>query len=157
MRWSLLPKVLRTFKIYCAPPNLGIARTWICRLNFAQMPIFSGLRFFNEPEISDSGSTAISPSRRSCTQDFYFLKKSFDLSRVWTREPWISKRARNHETTETDMDTVPMLFDMYGYTRTNRYQQYIFLHIIYTVEGFRIKPGIFGTETSVWSSILPSS
>ena len=43
------------FKIYCAPPNLGITRTCICRLNFTQRPIFSGLRFFNEPEISDSG------------------------------------------------------------------------------------------------------
>ena len=43
------------FKIYCALPNLGITRTWICRLNFAQRPIFSGLRFFNELEISDSG------------------------------------------------------------------------------------------------------
>ena len=43
------------FKIYCAPPNLGITRTWICRFNFAQRPIFSGLRFFNEPEISESG------------------------------------------------------------------------------------------------------
>ena len=31
------------FKIYCTPPNLGITRTWICRLNFAQRPIFSGL------------------------------------------------------------------------------------------------------------------
>ena len=40
------------FKIYCAPANLGISRTSICRLNFAQRPIFSGLRFFNEPEIS---------------------------------------------------------------------------------------------------------
>ena len=28
------------FKIHCAPPNLGITRTWICRLNFAQRPIF---------------------------------------------------------------------------------------------------------------------
>ena len=35
------------FKIYCAPPNLGITRTWICRLNFVQRPIFSCLRFFN--------------------------------------------------------------------------------------------------------------
>ena len=43
--------------------NLGITRTWICRLIFAQRPIFSGLRFFNESEISD-------PSRRTCTQDF---------------------------------------------------------------------------------------
>ena len=50
------------FKIYCAPPNLGITRTWICRLNFAQRPIFPGLRFFNEPEISDSGPPAQSPS-----------------------------------------------------------------------------------------------
>ena len=42
------------FKIYCGYPNLGI-RTWICRLNFAERPIFSGFRFFNEPEISDLG------------------------------------------------------------------------------------------------------
>ena len=28
------------FEIYCAPPNLGIIRMWICRLNFAQRPIF---------------------------------------------------------------------------------------------------------------------
>ena len=54
MGWSLLPNVLRPFKIYCTPPNLGI-RTWICWLNFAQRHFFSGLRFFNEPEISDSG------------------------------------------------------------------------------------------------------
>ena len=27
--WSLLPNALRPFKIYCAPPNLGIPRTWI--------------------------------------------------------------------------------------------------------------------------------
>ena len=46
------------FKIYCAPPNLDITRMWICWLNFAQRPIFSGLSFFNEPEISDSGPTA---------------------------------------------------------------------------------------------------
>ena len=43
--WSLLPNALRPFKIYCAPPNLGITRTWICRLNFAQRPIFSDMRF----------------------------------------------------------------------------------------------------------------
>ena len=50
--WSMLPNALRPFQIYCAPPNLDIM-TWICRLNFAQRPISSGLRFFNEPEISD--------------------------------------------------------------------------------------------------------
>jgi len=35
-------------------------------------------------------------------KDFYILKKSIDLSRVWTREPWISRRARCPETTEAD-------------------------------------------------------
>ena len=78
------------FKIYCAPQNLGITRTWICRLNFVQRSIFSGLRFFNEPEISDSGPPA-------CAQFFYVLKKSIDLSRVWTREPWISRQAHYPE------------------------------------------------------------
>jgi hypothetical protein len=58
MGWSLLPNALRPTKIYYAPPNLGITRTSICRLNFAQRPIFSGLRFFNEREISDSGPPA---------------------------------------------------------------------------------------------------
>ena len=67
MGCSLLPNALRTFQIYCAPPNLGI-RTWICRLNFAQRPIFSGLRFFNDPEIWDSGPPAQSPSRRTWFQ-----------------------------------------------------------------------------------------
>ena len=38
-------------------------------INSAQRPIFSGLRFFNEPEMSDSGP------RRICAQDFYVLKK----------------------------------------------------------------------------------
>ena len=42
--------------------------------NYAQRTIFSDLRFFNEPEISDSGPPAQSPSRRTCAQDFYFLK-----------------------------------------------------------------------------------
>ena len=28
------------FKIYCAPSNLGMTGTWICRLNFTQRPIF---------------------------------------------------------------------------------------------------------------------
>ena len=45
-------------KIYCTPLNRGITRTWICRLNFAKRLSFSGLRFFNEPEISDSGPPA---------------------------------------------------------------------------------------------------
>ena len=39
---------------------------------------------------------------RTCAQDIYVLKKSIDLSRVWTREPLISKRSRYPETTEAD-------------------------------------------------------
>ena len=104
MEWSLLPNALRPFKIYCAPPNLGITRTWICRLNIAQRPIFSGFWFFSEPEISQSGPSAYSPSRRNCAQDFYVLKKSIDLSRIWTREPWTSRRAPYPETSTLPRD-----------------------------------------------------
>ena len=99
MGWSLLPNALRPFQINYGLLNLGITRTWVCRLNFAQ----SGLRFFNEPEISDSGPPAYSPTRRTCAEDFYVLKKSIDLSRIWTREPWISRRARYPETTEVEL------------------------------------------------------
>ena len=56
MGLSLLPIALRPFfKIYGTPPNLGITRTWIFQLSFAQRPIISGLRFFNESEILCSG------------------------------------------------------------------------------------------------------
>ena len=54
MGWSLLPNALRPFQDLLCSANLSITRTWICRLNFAQRPFFSGLRLFNEPEISDS-------------------------------------------------------------------------------------------------------
>ena len=43
-----------TFQDLLCSPNLDITRTWMCRLNFTQRPIFSGFKFFNEPEISDS-------------------------------------------------------------------------------------------------------
>ena len=46
-------------KTYCASPNLGIIMTWICRLNLSQRPIFSGLRFFNKPEISQLGTSSL--------------------------------------------------------------------------------------------------
>ena len=93
MEWSLLPNALRHFQIYCAPPNLRITRTWIYRLNFSQRTIFLDFRFFNELEITDSGPQLKVPPE-TCAQDFYVLKKSIDLSRVWTREPWTLRRAR---------------------------------------------------------------
>ena len=85
------PNALRPFQDVLCSPDLGITRTWICRLNFAQMPIFSGLGFFNEPEISDSGPPDSLPE--DLCSVFYILKKSIEYSRVWTREPWISRRA----------------------------------------------------------------
>ena len=84
------------FKFYCAPPNLGITRMWICRLNFAQRPIFSGLRFFNEPETSDSELPALSPSWRTCAQDFYVLKK------IHWSQPGLNQR-----TLDLEVSTLP--------------------------------------------------
>ena len=80
MGCSLLPNALRSFKVYCAPPNLGKTRTWICRLNFAQRPIFSGLRFFNEPEISDSGPQLKVPPRRLVLKIFTSWKNPSTLA-----------------------------------------------------------------------------
>ena len=60
------------FRIYCAPPNLGITRTWICRLHFTHKPIFSGLRFFNEPEISDSGPPLRYPETTEADNYYYY-------------------------------------------------------------------------------------
>ena len=51
-------------------------------IKFCSEIIFSGLRFFNDPEISDSGLPASGPSWRTCTQDFYVLKISIDHSRI---------------------------------------------------------------------------
>ena len=47
---------------HCCPMHCdllrSITRSWICWLNFAQRPIFSGMRLFNKPEISDSEQPA---------------------------------------------------------------------------------------------------
>ena len=43
-------------------------------IKFCSEAYFSGLRFFNEPEISDSAPSAQSLSRRTCAQDVYDLK-----------------------------------------------------------------------------------
>ena len=96
---SLLPNPLRPFQIYCAPPNLGITRTRICRLNFAQRPIFLGLRFLNEPEISDSDPQLKVPPGGLVLRIYTSWKI---LSWIWSREPWISRRAHYSETTEAD-------------------------------------------------------
>ena len=45
MGWSLMPNAMQPFQ------NLGITRMRICRLKFAQRPIVTGLRFFNDPQL----------------------------------------------------------------------------------------------------------
>ena len=90
------PNALRPFMIYCAPPNLGITRTWICRLNFAQRPIFQAWG-----SLTSTKSQTRDPSLKSIPEDLCSgvlrPEKSIDLSRIWTREPWISRRARYPE------------------------------------------------------------
>ena len=65
MGWSLLPNALQPFKIYCAPLNLSITRTWICRLNFTQRPIFSCLR-----SLTSLKSQTRDPSLKSLPENF---------------------------------------------------------------------------------------
>ena len=105
MGWSLLPKAMHAtfFRIYCAPLNFGI-RTWICRLHFAQRPIFSGFRFFNEPEISDLGPPDLSPPGGPVLR--IFMSWKIHRSQLgWTCKPWISRRAHYPKTTEADWTT----------------------------------------------------
>ena len=87
------------FKIYCASPNLGITRVWICLLNLVQRPIFSA----SGSEISDSGPLFKVPPGGLVLRLFTSWKNpSTSASRVCTREPWISRRACYPETTEAD-------------------------------------------------------
>ena len=74
---SSQPSLPKLFVLYCIDRvviaaqctatllrSIVLPRIWVlgreyCRLNYAQRPIFSGLRFFNEPEISDSGPPVV--------------------------------------------------------------------------------------------------
>ena len=76
---------LRPFKINCAPPNLVI-RTWLCRLNFAQRLFFSGLRFFNEPEIQIRDPQLKVPPGGLVLRIFTSWKNPSTLSDL---KPWI--------------------------------------------------------------------
>ena len=122
------------FEIYCAPPNLGI-RTWIRWLNLAQRPIFSGLRFFNEPEISDSGPPAKSPSPRTCAQDFYILKK---IHR--------SQSGLNPQTLDLEASTLPR--DHWGrLCWPNSIPKLTFISVLWhEVSGRLVDPGALGVD-----------
>ena len=83
-------------------------------------PIKFCLRFFNEPEILDSGPTAWSPSQRTCAEEFYVLEKFIDLSWVWTLDPWISRRARYPQT-----DIIIIIIITCRQASTHFLQQYV--------------------------------
>ena len=55
-------------------------------------------RFFNEPEISDS----VPPGELVLGIFKSWKIKSIDLNPVWTREAWISSRARYPDNTEAN-------------------------------------------------------
>ena len=90
MGWSLLPNAMRPFKIYCAPPNLDITRTWICWLKFSDLRLLTSLK-----------SQTRDPQFKSLPEDlcpgFLRPEKIHRPQPVWTREPWISRRARYPE------------------------------------------------------------
>ena len=82
-------------KIYCAHPNLGITRTWICRLNFTQRPIFQawGSLTILKSQTWDS-QLKVPPGGLVRPKNIH--RSQPDLN------PWISRRAHYPETTEAD-------------------------------------------------------
>ena len=96
--WSLLPNALRPFQIYCAHPNLGI-RTWICWLNVGRGLFFQAWGSLTNLKSQTRNPQLKVPLGGLVLRIFTSWKNPSDLSRVWTREPWISKRARYPENT----------------------------------------------------------
>ena len=101
MGWSLLPNALRPFQIYFAPPNLGI-RTWVMPIKFCSGAYFFRLEVLKRAWNLRRGTLSLKPLPEDLCLGFLRPDKSIDLSRIWTREPWISRRARYPETTEAD-------------------------------------------------------
>ena len=87
---------IATFSDLLCSPKFRYYKDVNMLIKFCSEAYFSGLRFFNEPEISDSGLPALSPFRRTCAQDFYVLKKFIYLSRVWTWDLEASTVPRDH-------------------------------------------------------------
>ena len=80
------------FRIYCASPNLGITRTWICRLNFAHRPIFQawGSLTSLEPQTRDPPGGLVLRSFTSWKNPL--TSAGFEPANLWSRG--------EHETTE---------------------------------------------------------
>ena len=75
-------------------------------IKFCSEAYVSGLRFYNKPDIWDSGPPSLKSLPEDLCSGFLRPEKSIDLSRVWTHEPWISRRARYPET--------DMFFNIFG-------------------------------------------
>ena len=104
------------FGIYCDPPNLGITRKWTWRLNFAQRPIFSGLRFFNEPEISDSGPPALYLPGYLCSEKIHRPQSNLNPPNLESRGEHVTPRPPRQTTVEVKIRAWHILEgnDLYG-------------------------------------------
>ena len=128
--WSLLPNALRPFEYRLC------SREFRYHLD-VNMPIkFSSEAYFFQAW----GSLTSLKSRTQDSQlkvhpegqDFYVPKKSIDFSRVWTREPWISRRVGYPVTTEADCVFVSQSLNFSGFSRVSPefYSQSLAAHII---------------------------
>ena len=90
------------FKIYCAPQNLGITRTWICRLNFAQRPIFFRLGVLYRAWYLRLWTPRLKSLSEDLCSGFLRPKKIHWPQPDLNREPWIAStlprdhRGRHH-------------------------------------------------------------
>ena len=82
------------FEIYCAPPNLGITRTWICQLNFAERPIFQAWVSLTSLKSQARGPQLKVPPGGLVLRIFTSWKSPSTSAGFKTHEPWISRRAR---------------------------------------------------------------
>ena len=84
--------------------KMAVPQDVITPIKFCLETYFSGLRSFNEAEIPDSEPPSLkSLPENLCSEFLRPWKKSINLNRVWTREPWISRRARYPDTSEADL------------------------------------------------------
>ena len=82
--WSLLPNALRRFQDLLRSPEFRYYYDVNKPIKFCSEAYFSGLRFFNEPEISDSGPPALKSLREDLCSRFLRpdikLKRTFNLN-----------------------------------------------------------------------------
>ena len=126
------------FKIYCALPNLGITRMWICWLNLAQRPIFSGLSFFNDPEISDLGPPAERPEK------------------IHWPQPGLNSRTLDHDASTLPRD---LRDNLLKYSTPLKKKMHTFVTIAQKIQEAWMPPwqSVFiGSKPVLWSTLKPT-